>query len=52
SRWHHTIAFLTATALILTMPSTRKWELYELAFGVIFLLIFLNPLNKYIYYKK
>ncbi|MGK0309076.1 MAG: hypothetical protein ACI8RP_002044, partial [Urechidicola sp.] len=42
SRWHHTIAFLTATALILTMPSTRKWELYELAFGVIFLLIFLN----------
>lgn len=51
-RWHHTIAFLIATALILTMPSTRKWELYELAFGVIFLLIFLNPLNKYIYYKK
>ncbi len=52
SKWHHTIAFITATVLILAMPSTRKWELYELAFGVIFLLIFLNPLNKYIYKKR
>lgn len=51
-KWHHTIAFLSATALIFAMPSTRKWELYELAFGVIFLLIFLNPLNKFIYQKK
>jgi hypothetical protein len=51
-KWHHTIAFLSATALIFAMPSTRKWELYELAFGVIFLLIYLNPLNKYIYQKS
>jgi hypothetical protein len=48
-QWHHTIAFLTVTGLLIFMPSSRKWELYELAFGVIFYLIFLNPLNKKIY---
>ena len=48
-KWQHTIAFLSCTALITFMPSNRKWELYELAFGVIFFLIFLNPLNKNIY---
>lgn len=50
-KWHHTIAFLIGTALISFMPSNRKWELYELAFAVIFFLIFLNPLNKSIYSK-
>ena len=48
-QWQHTIAFLLVTGLIIFIPSTRKWELYELAFGVIFFLIFLNPLNKNIY---
>jgi len=48
-KWHHTIAFLIGTGLLILMPSSRKWELYELAFGVIFFLIFLNPLNKNIY---
>jgi len=49
-QWHHTFAFLITTTIVLAlMPSDRKWELYELAFGVIFLLIFLNPFNKYIY---
>ncbi|MFD1292684.1 hypothetical protein ACFQ5N_02455 [Lutibacter holmesii] len=48
-KWQHTIAFLSCTALIMLMPAERKWELYELAFGVIFFLIFLNPLNKSIY---
>lgn len=48
-KWHHTIAFLTVTALLVIIPSGRKWELYELAFGVIFFLIFLNPLNSSIY---
>lgn len=48
-KWHHTIAFLLSTVLITFMPSNRKWELYELAFGVIFFLIFLNPFNKQIY---
>ncbi len=51
-RWKFTIAFLLATALINLIPSDKKWEVYELAFGVIFLLIFLNPFNKYIYEKN
>lgn len=48
-KWHHTIAFLLGTVLLMFMDSTRKWELYELAFGAIFFLIFLNPFNKNIY---
>lgn len=49
-KWHHTFAFLIITTIVLAfMPSDRKWELYELAFGVIFFLIFLNPFNKFIY---
>ena len=48
-KWHHSIAFLVSTGLIFFVNSDRKWELYELAFGVIFFLIFLNPLNKEIY---
>jgi len=50
-KWHQTIAFLTSTVLVAVMASEKKWELYELAFSVIFLLIFLNPLNKAIYEK-
>ncbi|MEX1383425.1 MAG: hypothetical protein AB1Z17_08515, partial [Lutibacter sp.] len=50
-KWHQTIAFLICTGLLAFMSSDRKWELYELAFGVIFFLIFLNPLNKSIYSK-
>jgi len=50
-QWHQTIAFLICTGLLIFMGSDRKWELYELAFGVIFFLIFLNPLNKSIYSK-
>lgn len=48
-RWHHTAAFLIGTALLIFIPSDRKWEIYELAFSLIFLLIFLNPINKHIY---
>ena len=48
-KWHHTIAFLIATSLMFFVNSDRKWELYELGFAVIFLLIFINPLNKEIY---
>ena len=51
-QWHHTIAFLSATAILVFIGSNRKWELYELAFGVIFFLIFLNPINKNIYTKN
>ncbi len=48
-KWNHTLAFLICTGILAFMPSERKWELYELAFGVIFFLIFLNPINKSIY---
>lgn len=48
-KWHHTIAFLVVTGTLIFINSNRKWELYELAFAVIFFLIFLNPLNKNIY---
>ncbi|WP_340077461.1 hypothetical protein [Leptobacterium sp. I13] len=50
--WHHTIAFMVGTALVALNPSSRKWEVYELAFAVIFLLIFLNPFNKHIFEKN
>ena len=45
-KWHHTIAFLICTVLVAINPPDRKWEVYELAFGVLFFLIFLNPLNR------
>ncbi len=51
-QWHHTIAFLIGTVLLLFITSTRKWEIYEFAFSVIFLLIFINPFNKEIYKAK
>lgn len=51
-QWHHTIAFLVSTLLVIIIPAHRKWEVYELAFGVIFLLIFLNPLNKHLFRKS
>ena len=50
-QWYQTIYFLAGTVLLAFIPSNRKWEIYELAFSVIFLLIFLNPLNKSIYQK-
>ncbi|UOB18022.1 hypothetical protein [Abyssalbus ytuae] len=51
-KWHHTIAFLVTTILVAVNPPDRKWEVYELAFGVIFLLIFLDPYNNFIFKKN
>lgn len=51
-KWHHTIAFLITTLLVSINPPDRKWEVYELAFGLIFFLIFLSPLNKEIFRKN
>lgn len=48
-QWHHTISFLIGTMLLVFISSNRKWEIYELAFSVIFLLIFIKPFNKEIY---
>lgn len=50
-QWHQTIAFLISTLIVTVIPPSRKWEVYELAFGVIFFLIFLFPLNGYIFKK-
>lgn len=49
--WHQSLAFVVATITMFIIPSSKKWELYELAFGVIFFLIFLNPYNIRIYSK-
>ncbi|MCK0147551.1 hypothetical protein MWU78_17990 [Arenibacter sp. F26102] len=51
-KWHHTIAFLVTTIFIALNPASRKWEVYELAFGAIFFLIFLGPLNKEIFERE
>ena len=48
-QWHHPISFLTGTLLLVFISSNRKWEIYELAFSVIFLLIFIKLFNKEIY---
>lgn len=49
----HIAAFLINTIFIAILPNlSRKWEVYELFFAVIFLLIFLNPVNKEIYLAK
>ncbi|MDP2088422.1 MAG: hypothetical protein Q8J84_03370 [Flavobacteriaceae bacterium] len=50
-RWHHSLAFIIASIAMFAIPSSKKWELYELAFGVIFFLILLNPHNTRIYSK-
>lgn len=47
--WRHTIAFIACTVLISIIPADRKWEVYELAFGVMFFLIFLSPFNNHIF---
>ena len=49
----HIVAFLINTIFIAILPNlSRKWEVYELFFAVIFLLIFLNPVNKDIYLSE
>lgn len=51
-KWHQTIAFIASTIIVAIIPPSRKWEVYELAFGVIFFLLFLYPLNDSIFKKK
>ncbi|MFD2567935.1 hypothetical protein [Pseudotenacibaculum haliotis] len=49
----HIIAFLINTIFIAILPNlSRKWEVYELFFATIFLLIFLNPVNKKVYLRE
>ncbi|MEA1785039.1 hypothetical protein U1E44_02950 [Arenibacter sp. GZD96] len=51
-QWHHTIAFFVTTLLVALNPADRKWEVYEMAFGLLFFIIFLNPLNAETFKKK
>ncbi len=51
-KWHHTIAFLVATAFVALNSADRTWEVYEFAFGLVFFAIFLGPLNAWIFQKK
>jgi hypothetical protein len=52
-RLSHIVAFLINTLFIAILPNlSRKWEVYELFFAVIFLLIFLNPVNRYLYLRE
>jgi hypothetical protein len=48
-QWTHTIAFIVFTVLLALMPSSKNPEVHELALGVIFFLIFINPYNKNIF---
>ncbi|MCX2680278.1 hypothetical protein OOZ15_10035 [Galbibacter sp. EGI 63066] len=51
-KWQHTIAFVISTLIVTVIPPDRKWEVYELAFGVIFFLIFLGPLNASVFDRE
>ncbi|HLU93272.1 MAG TPA: hypothetical protein VKZ54_04070 [Membranihabitans sp.] len=46
AQWHHTLVFALITVVILLITADRKWEVYELGFGLIFFLIFINPFNR------
>ena len=52
-RLSHIVAFLINTLFIAILPNlSRKWEVYELFFAAIFLLIFLNPVNRSLYSRE
>lgn len=46
---HHALSFILLTLVVLVIPAERKWEVYELGFGIVFLLIFLNPFNREVF---
>lgn len=50
-KWHHTAFFILSTICVFLIRSERKWEVYELSFALIFLLIFYSPKNIHIYKK-
>lgn len=51
AQWTQTIAFVIFTVLLAFMPSGKNPEIHELAFGVIFFLIFINPFNSNIFQR-
>lgn len=46
---HHALVFILLTFVIMVIPAERKWEVYELGFGMMFILIFLNPYNSWVF---
>jgi len=44
-RVKQSILFLVASLIIFIVPDSKKWELWECLFGLVFLLIILNPFN-------
>ncbi len=50
-QWTQTIAFIIFTVLLAFMPSGKNPEIHELALGVIFFLIFINPFNSKIFHS-
>jgi hypothetical protein len=50
-QWTHTFAFIVFTVLLAFMPSGKKPEIHELALGVIFFLIFINPFNNKVFQR-
>ncbi|MFK5879973.1 MAG: hypothetical protein QM478_10815 [Flavobacteriaceae bacterium] len=48
-QWTQTIAFIIFTVLLAFMPSHKNPEIHELALGVIFFLIFINPFNNKVF---
>ncbi len=50
---NHIIAFIILTLFIVILPDlSRKWEVFELFFTAMILLIFLNPVNKSIFLNE
>ena len=45
-KWHHAITIVIIGLLVSLIGTEKKWELFELAFGVVAFSIILNPLNK------
>lgn len=50
-KWHHAIAIIVGGILVSLIGPEKKWELFELTFGVVAFLIVLQPLNKHEIYS-
>lgn len=51
-KYHHSVAFLVIAIAVALIPASKKWELYEFAFGFIFFILLLFPYNLHIYQPK
>ena len=51
-QWTQTIAFIVFSVLLAFMPSGKNPEIHELALGVIFFLIFINPFNSKVFQRN